>query len=46
MLTVYDDGDVLVLDPVVDEPVVLIAGLVDAELAVDAVDEGVVCTVL
>lgn len=45
MLTVYDDVDVLVLDPVADEAVVLDARAIDAELEVDAVDEGAVCAV-
>jgi hypothetical protein len=46
MLTVYDDVDVLVLEPVADEALVLDAGAADAELEVDAVDEGAVCTML
>ncbi|MFM0631956.1 hypothetical protein [Paraburkholderia xenovorans] len=46
MLTVYDDVDVLELDPVADEALVLDAGAVDAELEVDAADEGAVCTTL
>ncbi|WP_167387450.1 hypothetical protein [Paraburkholderia susongensis] len=46
MLTVYDDVDVLVLDPVADEALVPDAGAVDAEPEVDAVDEGAACTML
>jgi hypothetical protein len=46
MLTVYDDADVLVLDPVADEALVLDAGALGAELDVDAADEAGACAVL
>ncbi|SOF00086.1 hypothetical protein SAMN05446635_8139 [Burkholderia sp. OK233] len=39
MLTVYDDADALVLDPVAEEALVLDAGALGAELDVGAADE-------
>ncbi|MFM0157832.1 hypothetical protein [Paraburkholderia sediminicola] len=46
MLTVYDDPDVLVLDPVAEEALVPDAGALAAELEVDAVDVADACAVL
>ncbi|MFM0557273.1 hypothetical protein P0D69_40925 [Paraburkholderia sediminicola] len=47
-MTVYDDVDVLVLDPVADEAVVLVrdAGVADAEPEFDVTDEAEACTAL
>jgi hypothetical protein len=46
MLTVYDDADALVLEPVADEPVALArdTGGVDAEPEFDVTDEADACT--
>jgi|OM-RGC.v1.038490801 hypothetical protein len=46
MLTVYDDVDVLALDPAADEALALAAGAVDAEPEVDATDGPCACAVL
>ncbi|WP_183082099.1 hypothetical protein [Paraburkholderia sp. BL23I1N1] len=46
MLTVYDEAEALVLDPVADDALVLDAGAVGAEPDVDAVDEADACTAL
>ncbi|WP_174387052.1 hypothetical protein [Burkholderia metallica] len=46
MLTVYEDVDVLALDPAAEEALVLAAGAVDADPEVDATDGPVACAVL
>lgn len=46
MFTVYDDVDVLVLDPAAEEAVALAAGAVDADPEVDATDGPGACAVL
>ncbi|WP_211611590.1 hypothetical protein [Paraburkholderia haematera] len=46
MLTVYDEAEVLVLDPAAEEALVLDAGALDVVPDVDAADEADACTVL
>ncbi|MFL9935804.1 hypothetical protein P0D88_43640 [Paraburkholderia sp. RL18-103-BIB-C] len=46
MLTVYDEADVPVLDPVAEEALVLEAGVLAAELEAGAAVEGDACAVL